>query len=94
MPNITISLDEDLLKAGRRYAANHQTSINGLIRKLLEETVSSRSKDRLEESFSLMDQAKGNSKNKRWKREDLYDGQIIRGVRIENPLNRPETLPS
>jgi predicted nucleic acid-binding protein len=26
--------------------------------------------------------------------EDLSDGQIIRGVRIENPLNRPETVPS
>jgi len=73
MPNITISLNEDLLKAGRRYAANHQTSVNGLIRKLLEETVSFYTRDWLEESFSLMDQAKGNSKKKHWKREDLYD---------------------
>ena len=39
MANITISIDEALLKAGRKYAEKHQTSINGLIRKLLEETV-------------------------------------------------------
>ena len=39
MPNITISLDEDLLKSGRRYAEKHQTSVNALIRKLLEQTV-------------------------------------------------------
>lgn len=73
MPNITISLDEDLLKAGRQYARKHNTSVNALIRKLLEQTVRSRSKEWLDESFKLMDQAAVNSQGKRWKREDLYD---------------------
>ena len=73
MPNITISLDEDLLKAGRLYARNHNTSVNALIRKLLEQTVRARSKDWLDECFKLMDQAEVNSQGKRWKREDLYD---------------------
>jgi len=73
MANITISIDEALLKAGRKYAEKHQTSINGLIRKLLEETVESQSKDWLQECFDLMDRAKGNSRGKRWKREELYD---------------------
>jgi len=73
MANITISIDEALLKAGRKYAEKHQTSINGLIRKLLEETVESQSKDWLQECFDLMDRAKGNSRGKRWKREKLYD---------------------
>ena len=31
MPNITISLEEDLMKLGRRYAEKHQTSLNALI---------------------------------------------------------------
>lgn len=73
MPNITISLDEDLLKAGRHYAKKHNTSVNALIRKLLKQTVISQSKDRLDECFVLMDKAKVNSQGKRWKREDLYD---------------------
>ncbi len=73
MPNITISLDEDLLKAGRKYASEHRTSINALVRKLLEQTVRSQSKAWLDECFDLMDQAKVNSRNKRWNREDLYD---------------------
>jgi hypothetical protein len=73
MPNITISIDETLLKAGREYAEKHQTSINALIRKLLEETIQSQSKDWLQECFFLMDRAKGNSRGKRWKREDLYN---------------------
>ena len=73
MPNVTISLDEDLLKAGRQYARKHNTSVNALIRKLLEQTVKPQSKNRLEECFRLMDQAEVNSQGKRWQREDLYD---------------------
>ena len=73
MPNITISLDEELLKSGRRYAEEHQTSINALIRKLLEQTVRFQSDDWLEECFNLMDRANGNSEGRKWKREDLYN---------------------
>jgi hypothetical protein len=36
MPNITISLDTELLHSGREYAKQHRTSLNALIRKLLE----------------------------------------------------------
>jgi hypothetical protein len=73
MPNITISLDEDLLRKGREYAKKHNTSLNALIRKLLEQTVRYRSKDWIDECFKMMDQAKANSHGKRWKRGDLYD---------------------
>ena len=73
MPNITISLDEDLLKSGRRYAEEHQISMNAMIRKLLEQTVRVQSEDWLEECFNLMDRAKGNSEGRKWKREDLYN---------------------
>ena len=73
MPNITISLDEDLLKAGRQYAIEHGTSFNALVRKLLEQTVQSGSKAWLDECFDLMDKAKANSQGKRWNREELYD---------------------
>ncbi len=74
MPNITISLDEELLKSGRRYAEKHQTSMNALIRKLLEQTVRSQSDDWLEECFRLMDRAGGNSEGRKWNREELYHG--------------------
>jgi len=73
MPNITISLDEDLLKAGRQYAKKHNTSVNALIRKLLAQTIQTQSEDWLQECFNLMDQAEVNSQGMRWKREDLYD---------------------
>ena len=73
MANITISLNEALLKAGRQYASKHNTSINALIRKLLEQTVQSQSQTWLEECFDMMDRAEVNSQDKKWRREDLYD---------------------
>jgi plasmid stability protein len=73
MPNITISIDDRLLKAGRTYAERHHTSVNALIRNLLEQTVRSDSIQWIEECFALMDRADVRTKGKRWKREDLYD---------------------
>jgi hypothetical protein len=73
MPNITLSIDENLLEAGRKYASAHNTSLNTLVRDLLEAAVMNRSGAWLDEAFKLMDQAKANSRGKKWKREDLYD---------------------
>jgi hypothetical protein len=73
MPNITISLNEKLIKAGRDYAEKHQTSLNALIRKLLEQTVENDSTIWLDECFEKMDRLNVDSKGKRWKREELYD---------------------
>ncbi len=75
MRKITISIQEDLLRAGRKYAQENHLSLNALIRQLLAKTVLKTSrKNWLEESFSLMDVTKGNSKGSKWKREDLYRG--------------------
>ena len=73
MPNITISINEKLLKKSREYSKKHETSLNSLIRYLLEKTVDSNSDKWVDECFALMDRAKGNSKGGKWKREDLYD---------------------
>jgi len=73
MPNITISLDEELIKRGREYAAKHNTSINALIRKYLQQTVESQTDDWLAECFELMNTTGADSKGKQWEREDLYD---------------------
>jgi len=72
MPNVTISIEETLLKKGREYARKHRTSLNALIRKLLKDSVDT-SNEWLTESFKLMDKANGNSQGKRWKREELYE---------------------
>jgi ribosome recycling factor len=73
VPNITISMNEELLKEGREYAKHHNISLNALIRKLLERTVKHSSKDWLDECFQKMDLASGDSKGVKWQREELYD---------------------
>ena len=74
MKNITLSIQEDLLEEGRNYARKHNISLNALIRQLLEKNVRQANQDNwLKECFQLAENAKGNSKGKQWKREDLYD---------------------
>ena len=73
MPNITISLNERLIKYGRKYAEKHGTSVNALIRELLQKTVLNDSPQWIDECFNLMDRANARFKGKQWKREDLYD---------------------
>ena len=73
MPNITISIDEKLLKFGREYAEKHHTSVNALIRNLLEQTIKTDSTLWLDECFALMNRANARSEGRRWKREDLYN---------------------
>jgi lysophospholipase L1-like esterase len=73
MPNITLSMDDDLLEAGRKYAQEHNTSLNALVRDLLAKTVTRSSSIRLEDAFRMADKHHFSSKGKTWKREDLYD---------------------
>jgi len=73
MANITISMNQKLLNAGRIYAQKHQTSLNALIRKFLEQTVVIDSTDWIDECFEKMDKLQINSKGRQWRRDDLYD---------------------
>lgn len=78
MPNITLSMDEKLIEKSRKYAEKQGKSLNALIRELLQKTVntgsSSKKTNRL---FDLMDKAAGNSKGKKWHREDIYDRKVL-----------------
>lgn len=74
MSNVTLSVPDSILRSGREYARRRNVSLNALIRKLLTATVVKKQRsDWVEECFSLMDKAKGTSKKKKWRREDLYD---------------------
>jgi len=73
MPNVTISLNEKLLKAGRAYAQKQNRSLNDLIRELLEKQVMLSSEEWLDEAFSLMDDLEVNSGDITWSRDDLHE---------------------
>ncbi len=72
MKNITLAIDEETLDAGREYAQRHNTTLNALVRELLQKTVLSDRKAVVTEMFRLMDAHPGNSEGKRWNREELH----------------------
>ncbi|MBF0510796.1 MAG: hypothetical protein HQL13_00535 [Candidatus Omnitrophica bacterium] len=73
MPNITLSIPQQLLKEGRDYAKKNNTTLNALVRDLLSH-VSWKSKEGcMKDFFALADRHPVSSKGKKWKREDLYD---------------------
>lgn len=76
--NITLSLDDKLVKEVRKIAVDRDTTLTGLVREYLEklaaESAASGRKRReieaLERSFK---QFRFNIGKRTWKREDLYD---------------------
>jgi hypothetical protein len=71
--NITLAIDDETLAASREYAQNHGTTVNALVRQLLERTVREDSKAKIEELFRLMDEYPGDSQGWRWNREEIYE---------------------
>ena len=75
--NITLSLDEKLVKDVRKIAVENDTTLTGLIRAHLENLAAEhaasgrkrREREALERSFSQLQFRIG---KKTWKREDLY----------------------
>lgn len=71
--NLTIALDDQLIKRARLYAAERGTTLNVLLRQLLEEEVGDRVNLTANETFRLMDEAGPQPTPGKWSREDVYD---------------------
>ena len=74
--NITLSLPEDLIRKAKVHAAAHDTSINNVVRGLLEHLVQSESESRkaAERLIALARQGPWfDADPGRLKREDLYE---------------------
>lgn len=70
--NITLALDEKIIRKGRKYASKHNLTLNSLVRRLLEKTVDADSSEWLEECFAKMDKIDLPAKIEKWNREELY----------------------
>jgi uncharacterized protein DUF6364 len=76
--NITLSLDDKLVKEVRKIAVERDTTLTGLVRAYLEQLASEqansgrkrREMEALEQSFKNFEIRVG---KKTWRREDLYD---------------------
>jgi hypothetical protein len=75
MKNITLSVDENVLAAARRLAAERDSTVNALVRDYLtklaaHESRADRARARLRQ---LSEQSTGRLGKKTWSREDLHD---------------------
>jgi hypothetical protein len=75
MPNITMSIDGELLKKARKIAIDRETSLTGLIRKYLEELVEKEEVMKevaANELESLFSSSKAVIGEKTWTRDELH----------------------
>lgn len=75
MKNITLSVDDEVLAAARRHAAERNSTVNALVREYL--TNLAQHQDRARRARmrlrQLSKQSQGRLGKKTWRREDLHD---------------------
>ena len=71
MANLTLSIPDDLLKRGRSYAQARGTSLNALVRELLDETVT-HPDSAVDSMIERLKESAGDSKGVRIEREELH----------------------
>lgn len=89
MKNITLAIEEELLKQARALAGRRHTSLNAIVRSLLSEEVErdrrvARAKEGLKR---LMDESTADMGDYRWSRADIY---AERENRIVSRLQHPD----
>lgn len=79
MANLTITIDDDLLKRARIRALEHGTSVNAIVREQLERYAGSAASARAAEAFlSIARERPGSSggSGRSWTREELYADRL------------------
>lgn len=81
MANVTLSIDDDLLRTVRKIAVDRDTSVNQMVREYLEQVAieARQSGQQLARRFAESVQRTGlRSGEITWKREDLHDREALR----------------
>lgn len=75
MKNITLAIDEKLLKEVRKYAAEHDTTVNAIVREKLAEVVAptKRMADSIERMRKIADEGGMTVGPITWTRDDVHE---------------------
>ena len=74
--NLTLSIDDDLLREARKTAVEIDTTVNSLVREYLREFVRKKAEEKelfLREWEQLMDANPVNMTEKSWSRDELHE---------------------
>jgi hypothetical protein len=80
MKNITLAIDEEVLRGARRYAAEHDTTVNALVREYL--TGLGRWEERAAEARRELAKMSEESKGRlgpdwKWNRDEIYEDRLF-----------------
>jgi plasmid stability protein len=75
MANLTITIDDELLKRARLRATEQGTSVNAVVRDYLEQYAGTRSaqEQALAKLLSLSEQAQSKRGRRKWTRDELHE---------------------
>ena len=82
MKNLTLAIEEDVLREARKYAAERETTVNALVREYLTGLVSQqeRSREARRQLLALSESSTWDpGPGWKWNREELYDRGSLRG---------------
>ena len=83
MANLTLSIDDELLHEARKYALEHRTTVNQLVRDYLSGLSSQEERRRVARERFLAATKRGLIEigDRKLKREELYDRARLRSLR-------------
>jgi hypothetical protein len=80
MKNITLAIDEEVLRGVRRYAAEHDTTVNALVRDYLTGLVDfeKRAAEARKRLGEMSEQSEGRlGPDWKWNREEIYEDRLF-----------------
>jgi hypothetical protein len=79
MKNITLAVEDEVLREVRRYAAKHDTTVNALVREYLTRlaTFEDKAAKAREELVEMAKNSKARMGSWKWNREDAYEGRLL-----------------
>ena len=79
--NITLSIDEEIVKKVRKIAVDRDTTLTAMVRDYLTSVANDHAVDRKEQVARLMRSVERSSRDmgpRTWTRDDLYDRKVLR----------------
>ena len=79
MKNITLAIDEEVLRGARRYAAEHDTTVNALVREYLTSLVGfeERAAQARKELVELAKKSEARMGSWKWNRDEIYEDRLF-----------------
>ena len=80
MANLTIAVDDDVLKRARMRAVEQGTSVNAILRQHLESYAGGNAEQiaAMRRFVEFAKKSKAGSGGRKWRREDLYDRPVLK----------------